>query len=217
MKRIFLFIPLSAVAGLRVALGDVGVVEALLVLGAQSGGAQGCSMGVLGLAPDKTNRNTKSGLSTSRNAAARQTRARVQLVSIDCPLVWRGRIGIVKRCHALRCKGNSESTVFRWTITQVLLQFSLKSCDFGVQRFLELLLLLQVPQDLPADSLQALHLPLALVHLPLQGLHAQRQLGTERGEARGLEGNRGGQGCGRGQRGGEGGRGERSGAGRGQR
>lgn len=50
-----------------------------------------------------------------------------------------------------------------------------------MQGLLELLLLLQVPEDLPTDSLQALHLPLALVHLTFQGLHPQRQLGMERG------------------------------------
>jgi len=42
------------------------------------------------------------------------------------------------------------------------------------------LLLLQVPEDLTADSLQALHLPLAFVHLPFQGLNTQGQLGRER-------------------------------------
>lgn len=63
-----------------------------------------------------------------------------------------------------------------------------------MQCLLELLLLLQVPENLPADSLQALHLPLALVHLTFQGLHTQRQLGTERGRGRGLEGKRGGHG-----------------------
>lgn len=70
--------------------------------------------------------------------------------------------------------------IWDWHYLSVSLQFSLQRCDFGLQRLLELLLLLQVPEDLAADALQALHLPLALVHLPLQGLHAQRQLGTER-------------------------------------
>lgn len=54
-----------------------------------------------------------------------------------------------------------------------------------MQRLLQLLLLLQVSENLPADSLQALHLPLALVHLALQGFHPQGQLGVgeRRGEA----------------------------------
>lgn len=54
-----------------------------------------------------------------------------------------------------------------------------------MQCLLELLLLLQISENLPADSLQALHLPLALVHLPFQGLHTQRQLGTEKERGRG--------------------------------
>lgn len=57
-----------------------------------------------------------------------------------------------------------------------------------MQCLLELLLLLQVPENLPADSFQALHLPLALVHLTFQGLHPQRQLGTDRGRGRGVRG-----------------------------
>lgn len=57
-----------------------------------------------------------------------------------------------------------------------------------MQCLLELLLLLQVPENLPTDALQALHLPLALVHLTFQGLHPQGQLGTERGRGRGVRG-----------------------------
>lgn len=57
-----------------------------------------------------------------------------------------------------------------------------------MQCLLELLLLFQVSEKFPADSLQALHLQLALVHLTFQGLHSERQLGTEsqgfRGEQR---------------------------------
>lgn len=63
-----------------------------------------------------------------------------------------------------------------------------------MQRLLKLLLLLQVSENLPADALQALHLPLALVHLPLQGFDSQGQLweGGEREEkGRGGEGVRG--------------------------
>lgn len=57
-----------------------------------------------------------------------------------------------------------------------------------MQRLPEFLLLLQVPENLPPDSLQALHLALALVHLALQGLHTEGELGKER---QGLEGNGG--------------------------
>lgn len=56
------------------------------------------------------------------------------------------------------------------------LEVSLEGSHFGVQRLLKLLLLLQVPENLPTDALQALHLPFALVHLPLQGFDSQRQL-----------------------------------------
>lgn len=46
----------------------------------------------------------------------------------------------------------------------------------------QLLLLLQIPQHFAPDALQALHLALALVHLTLQGLHAEGQLGMEEEE-----------------------------------
>ena len=72
-------------------------------------------------------------------------------------------------------------------VTEVLLELSLQRRDFGLLRLLELLLLLQVSEHLAAHHLQALHLPLALVELPLQGLHTQRQLWTER-ESQGVRG-----------------------------
>lgn len=49
--------------------------------------------------------------------------------------------------------------------------------DFGLQGLLQLLLLLQLPQDFAADALQALHLAFALIHLSLQTLNTQGQLG----------------------------------------
>lgn len=60
-----------------------------------------------------------------------------------------------------------------------------------MQCLLKLLLLLQVSENFPADALQTLHLPLALVHLPLQGFDSQGQL-WERGERE--EKGRGGEG-----------------------
>lgn len=55
--------PISAVGRLQVALvedgGDVGVVQAVLVLGAQGGGAQGRAVSLLGLPPE-TERRTRS-------------------------------------------------------------------------------------------------------------------------------------------------------------
>lgn len=68
------------------------------------------------------------------------------------------------------------------------LQFIFQGGHFSVQRLPEFLLLLQVPENLSPDSLQALHLTLALVHLALQGLHTEGELGKER---QGLEGNGG--------------------------
>lgn len=48
----------------------------------------------------------------------------------------------------------------------------------------QLLLLLQLSEDFAPDALQALHLALALIHLALQGLHAEGQLGTEEEEVK---------------------------------
>lgn len=55
----------SAVGGLQVALaqdgGDVvGVIEAVLILGAQGGGAQSCAMRLLRLPPDMKQNSRKS-------------------------------------------------------------------------------------------------------------------------------------------------------------
>lgn len=66
----------------------------------------------------------------------------------------------------------------------------------------ELLLLLQIPENFAPDALQALHLALALVHLTLQGLHAEGQLGMERQGVKGQQRRRRrkkrfGSGCGR--------------------
>lgn len=121
----------------------------------------------------------------------------VKRVTKECHLVW----------DTLYCLSNKQRTLdyssnfvtednLKLTLFPIqdnnLLKFRLQGGHFGMQCLLELLLLLQVPENFPADSLQALHLPLALVHLTLQGLHTERQLGTERGRGRGLEGNRGG-------------------------
>lgn len=65
------------------------------------------------------------------------------------------------------------------------LQLIFQGGHFSVQGLPELLLLLQISENFPPDSLQALHLALALVHLPLQGLHAEGELGEDR---QGLEG-----------------------------
>lgn len=56
---------------------------------------------------------------------------------------------------------------------------------FSVQGLPELLLLLQVSENFAPDSLQALDLALALIHLTLQGLDAEGELGVERQGVRG--------------------------------
>lgn len=57
-------------------------------------------------------------------------------------------------------------------------EFILQRSGFGLQDVLQLLLLLQIPQNLPPHSLQSLHLSLTIIQLPLQCLHAQRELHT---------------------------------------
>lgn len=60
------------------------------------------------------------------------------------------------------------------------LELVFQSGHFSVQGLPQFLLLLQISENFAPDSLQALHLALALIHLTLQGLHAEGQLGTER-------------------------------------
>ena len=194
----------SAVGGLQVALvqdgGDVaGVIEAVLILGAQSGGAQSYAMRLLWLPPERK-QNSRKSIKHWFNSSTFILCSTVNTGM--CPASYYTLPPSVKRTHSTDT-GYLTNLGFwdlKWSklnknscgLDHNSLKFGLQGCHFGVQRLLELLLLLQVPENLPADSLQALHLPLALVHLSFQGLHAQGQLGMKTGRGRGLEGNRGG-------------------------
>lgn len=192
----------SAVGGLQVALvqdgGDVaGVIEAVLILGAQSGGAQSYAMCLLWFPPEMKQNSRKSRKYWLNSS----TFIHCNTVNTGmCPASYYTLPPSVKRTHSTDT-GHLTNFGFcdlKWSklnknsCSLDSLKLGLQGCHFGVQRLLELLLLLQVPENLPADSLQALHLPLALVHLSFQGLHAQGQLGMKTGRGRGLEGNRGG-------------------------